>query len=195
MIHSGSGKNAADLRLCIDALDLAHRHKLDGFAIASSDGDFGHLAHYLRETGFIVIGIGEAKTPQGFRLACTRFEVLQPTPAKPAASVVSVAAGPASASVKIQPAEAPAVQSMPATVLQPLDRQLRRVILDEGTPRGMELGALGQKMRLRYSLPASSAGTSGWGGYVRARGTLFACDPKGPNAWVRWIGPGVSIGA
>lgn len=73
LVHSGTGKNSADILLAIEAVDLAHRGKINSFVIASSDGDFSHLAHYLRENGFSVLGIGEAKAPNAFVKACSRF--------------------------------------------------------------------------------------------------------------------------
>lgn len=80
-IHAGQGKNAADLLLTIEAMDLAASGAASSFAIASSDGDFTHLAHRLREGGHTVTGLGEAKAPARFRAACTRFAELGPAPA------------------------------------------------------------------------------------------------------------------
>ena len=70
------GKNAADIALAIDAMDLMYRERLDGFCLVSSDSDFTRLAQRLREGGFAVYGFGERKTPQAFRNACHRFEML-----------------------------------------------------------------------------------------------------------------------
>jgi hypothetical protein len=70
------GKNAADIALAIDAVDLSHRARLDGFLLVSSDSDFTRLAQRLREGGFAVYGFGERKTPQPLRAACHRFAVL-----------------------------------------------------------------------------------------------------------------------
>ena len=68
-----TGKNAADIALVIDAMDLMHKGKLDGFCLVSSDSDFTRLAQRLREDGLQVYGFGERKTPEAFRNACTRF--------------------------------------------------------------------------------------------------------------------------
>ena len=70
------GKNASDIALAIDAMDLMHRERLDGFALMSSDSDFTRLAQRLREGGFAVYGFGECKTPRAFRSACHRFETI-----------------------------------------------------------------------------------------------------------------------
>ncbi|AGI67871.1 hypothetical protein OAN307_c22470 [Octadecabacter antarcticus 307] len=66
-------KNASDIGLVIDAMDILHGGKFDGFVIVSSDSDFTGLANRLREDGRTVIGIGEAKTPQSLRNVCNRF--------------------------------------------------------------------------------------------------------------------------
>ena len=70
------GKNAADIALAIDAMDLMHRERLDGFCLVSSDSDFTRLAQRLREGGLAVYGFGESKTPEGFRAACHCFETV-----------------------------------------------------------------------------------------------------------------------
>lgn len=68
-----TGKNAADIALVIDAMDLMHKGKLDGFCLVSSDSDFTRLAQRLREDGLPVYGFGERKTPEAFKNACNRF--------------------------------------------------------------------------------------------------------------------------
>ncbi|MDB5542332.1 MAG: hypothetical protein JWQ89_4059 [Devosia sp.] len=68
-----TGKNASDIALVIDAMDLLHSGKLDGFCLVSSDSDFTRLAGRLREEGMEVYGFGEQKTPPSFRHACSRF--------------------------------------------------------------------------------------------------------------------------
>ena len=72
-----SGKNATDSALIIDAMDLLYTSNVDGFCIVSSDSDFTRLASRLRESGKIVIGMGEKKTPDSFRAACTIFTELE----------------------------------------------------------------------------------------------------------------------
>jgi uncharacterized LabA/DUF88 family protein len=80
-----SGKNSSDSALIIDAMDLLYTGKVDGFCIVSSDSDFTRLAIRLRESGMMVIGIGEKKTPASLIAACDRFifiEVLDAVAAK-----------------------------------------------------------------------------------------------------------------
>jgi uncharacterized LabA/DUF88 family protein len=68
-----TGKNASDIALVIDAMDLLHSGRFDGFCLVSSDSDFTRLASRLREQGADVYGFGEQKTPESFRQACRRF--------------------------------------------------------------------------------------------------------------------------
>jgi len=67
------GKNATDMALTIDAMDLLYQGKVDGFGIMSSDSDFTPLAMRLKQDGLIVYGFGRATTPEAFQNACTRF--------------------------------------------------------------------------------------------------------------------------
>ena len=59
--------------MVIDAMDLLHSGRLDGFCLVSSDSDFTRLASRLREQGADVYGFGEQKTPESLRQACRRF--------------------------------------------------------------------------------------------------------------------------
>src|SRR4051812_192152 len=67
------GKNASDIALVIDAMDLLHSGRFDGFCLVSSDSDFTRLASRMREQGADVYGFGAQKTPESFRQACRRF--------------------------------------------------------------------------------------------------------------------------
>jgi hypothetical protein len=67
------GKNASDIALVIDAMDLLHSGRFNGFCLVSSDSDFTRLAARIREQGVDVYGFGEQKTPESFRQACRRF--------------------------------------------------------------------------------------------------------------------------
>ena len=68
------GKNATDMAMTIDAIDLLYQGKVDGFGIMSSDSDFTPLVTRLRQDGLIVYGFGStSKTPAAFKSACTRF--------------------------------------------------------------------------------------------------------------------------
>lgn len=67
------GKNATDSTLIIDAMDLLHSGRVDGFCLVSSDSDFTRLATRIREAGLAVYGFGEKKTPGAFVAACDKF--------------------------------------------------------------------------------------------------------------------------
>jgi hypothetical protein len=81
------GKNASDIALVIDAMDILHSGRFDGFVLVSSDSDFTRLASRIREQGLDVYGIGQRKTPEAFVQACKRFiylENIDGGPAQPA---------------------------------------------------------------------------------------------------------------
>ena len=84
-----TGKNATDSALIIEAMDLLHSGKVDGFCLVSSDSDFTRLATRIREAGLSVYGFGEQKTPKPFVAACDKFiytEILR----KPSAEALAV---------------------------------------------------------------------------------------------------------
>ncbi len=67
------GKNATDSAMIIDAMDLLYSGNFNGFCIVSSDSDFTKLASRIRESGLLVYGFGEKKTPSAFVSACDKF--------------------------------------------------------------------------------------------------------------------------
>ena len=67
------GKNSSDAAMIIDAMDLLYSEKFNAFALISSDSDFTKLATRLKESQIFVYGVGERKTPVGFRNACDDF--------------------------------------------------------------------------------------------------------------------------
>ena len=68
-----SGKNSTDFALVIDAMDLLYQNDIDVFYIVSSDSDFTRLVMRIRESGKIVIGMGEKKALESFVLACNDY--------------------------------------------------------------------------------------------------------------------------
>src|SRR5690348_14249492 len=68
-----AGKNATDIALVIDAMELLYTQQLDAFCIASSDADFTPLIMQLKANGHDVYGFGARKTPAPFVNACTTF--------------------------------------------------------------------------------------------------------------------------
>ena len=88
------GKNASDIGLVIDAMDILHAGHFDGFVLVSSDSDFTRLASRIREQGLTVIGIGQAKAPDALKNACNRFVTIEniyeePGPAKSSSKPVN----------------------------------------------------------------------------------------------------------
>lgn len=67
------GKNATDMKITIDAMDLLYGGHVEGFGIMSSDSDFMPIAMRIRQNGLPVYGFGTGRTPEGFKEACTRF--------------------------------------------------------------------------------------------------------------------------
>ncbi len=72
-----TGKNSTDSAMIIDAMDILYANDVEGFCIVSSDSDFTRLVSRLRESGKMVIGMGENKTPDPFRKACDKFTILE----------------------------------------------------------------------------------------------------------------------
>lgn len=95
------GKNASDIALVIDAMDLLHSGRFDGFCLVSSDSDFTRLASRLREQGADVYGFGAQKTPESFRQACRRFIYTENLLPPPAGTAKSKPREPVSAAVPI----------------------------------------------------------------------------------------------
>jgi len=115
-----TGKNASDSALIIDAMDLLHSRRFDGFCLVSSDSDFTRLATRIREYGLMVFGFGEKQTPRAFANACDCFnhmEELTTSPLEVIATRAAQAETPAAASAPTAPATPPAT---PPAALRPL---------------------------------------------------------------------------
>ena len=72
-----NGKNATDMALVIDTMNLLHKGIYDCFVIVASDSDYTPLAINLHESGVYVMGVGEKKTPEAFRNSCDEFIFLE----------------------------------------------------------------------------------------------------------------------
>jgi uncharacterized protein (TIGR00288 family) len=66
-------KNATDILMSIDAMDLLHTKEIDAFAFATSDSDFTPVVMRVQAEGIKVFGFGEKKTPKAFMVACSQF--------------------------------------------------------------------------------------------------------------------------
>ena len=136
------GKNATDSALIIDAMDILYSKNVDGFCIVSSDSDFTRLAARLRESGMLVIGMGEQKTPAAFIAACEIFKYLEIL----AQSTDESAEQEASAEEKEEkPAKSPMASK------QQLTRSIKAIVNDISDDDGWEfLGAVGNRLNKRY---------------------------------------------
>lgn len=133
------GKNGSDIALVIDAMDLLHSGRFDGFCIVSSDCDFTRLAARIREHGLDVFGFGEAKTPKSFRQACKRFVLTENLLSKPqpATTIVSSKAVPGSASTTS------AAPRKPSEATALIRRAIAQLEDEEGW---VHLGGLGSRL-------------------------------------------------
>lgn len=162
-IHSGTGKNATDILLTVQAMEAALSGSFATVVIASSDRDFTHLVTRIRELGVTVIGAGEAKAPGQFRAACTRFDVVA---AKPAASATPAASEPDAGT---------------------LDIKLRDFIkANSKNGQGVPMHQLGPMMHAQHGIRISTYPEKTWRAYLLGRPSLFDLDPRGPEAKVRF---------
>ncbi|MEO1457809.1 MAG: NYN domain-containing protein, partial [Pseudomonadota bacterium] len=161
-IYAGAAKNAADVLLSIDAMELALVGGIDCFVIVTSDRDYAHLALRLRERGLVVLGLGEAKATAEFRLACTAFVLL--------------------------PGDAPSVsQAARQHGVSELDRRIRCMIATHSrSGGGMRLADLSPKMHAAHGTRISTFPERTWRAYLAARPALYEIDPRGPEAMVRF---------
>lgn len=137
------GKNATDMKMTIDAMDLLYAGHVDGFGLMTSDSDFMPLAIRIRQNGTPVYGFGTERTPEAFREACTRFIDL------------SVMASDATEEGK---AEAPAKQPVDESLVELLGDAWKASRRDEDG--FASLSEVGQRAANRSSFDARSYGFS-----------------------------------
>ncbi|HEY0903425.1 MAG TPA: NYN domain-containing protein [Marmoricola sp.] len=178
------GKNATDSALIINAMDLLYSGNVDGFAIVSSDSDFTPLATRLRESGKLVIGVGQRKTPKAFVEACDRFLFLE------------VLAGTESIEDQAKEDEPRPIQSI-------LTKALNKVATDDDNwallsvlgnhlnrtdpsfdPRNYGFGKLSDLVKAQRFIETKAATGSGGSGHlwVRLKGRRTAEPTTGTNA-------------
>jgi len=75
--HYSKYKNAADIMLVIDAMDILYNKSVDGFCIVSNDSDYTRLVNRLCEAGYEVIGMGSSNASKTLKAACTEFKNLE----------------------------------------------------------------------------------------------------------------------
>ena len=166
------GKNATDMKMTIDAMDLLFGGRVEGFGIMSSDSDFMPLAMRLRQDGWPVYGFGRSTTPDSFRQACTRFidlTALAPSDEPPP----SVAA----------PAQPP-VSTVDDALLKLLHNAWKAAKRDE---RGYaRLGEIGRLAGNQSSFDARSYGFSRLSELVAAI-PQFSTERRDDGMWVKRV--------
>lgn len=139
------GKNASDIGLVIDAMDILHLGKVDGFVLVSSDSDFTRLASRIREDGLQVIGVGEEKTPESLRKVCNRFIFLENIAAAPEAARPADPARTAREAAK--PAEPASEKQPPSKAIPLVLAAMKKIGIEEDS---YSLGQLGQVLTQLY---------------------------------------------
>ncbi|HJQ07129.1 MAG TPA: NYN domain-containing protein [Nocardioides sp.] len=151
-------KNAADMALAIDAVELLHSSQPDAFAIMSSDSDFTPLVHYLREKGRAVYGYGRASTPAPFKSACTQFTIVDQLGEK---AVAETPAKRASKKAEPKPSERAEAASLKgnARLIRLLRSAIELAADDDGFAR---VSTVGQRIRNQSSEDPRNYGFSTW---------------------------------
>ena len=165
-----TGKNASDITLVIDAMDLLHSGRFDGFCLVSSDSDFTRLASRIREQGIDVYGFGEQKTPASFRQACRRFVYTENLLGQPAGN----GSGAASAAKPLQPPAAAAAI-------------IRKVVAEmDGEDGWVPLGAVGTQLaNLASDFDPRTFGSRKLSDLVRATNAFEIDDAEGGRLRIR----------
>lgn len=157
------GKNATDMALVIDAMELPYTKNLDGFCIVSSDGDFTPLVMHLRSNGREVYGFGQRKTPEPFVNACTQFSYLEGFGQKEAVTDADAA------TVELTPAPNAPVEPKPEQAIRNLAGDTKLIMALRG---GVEasarddgwalLAAAGNSARRQGSIDPRNYGVKGF---------------------------------
>jgi NYN domain len=145
--------------LAVEAMTIMLLGQADVLIIATSDGDFRHVACALRESGRAVIGMGEAKAPDVFRKACNQFIQIDATMAVAAASQ--------------PPPNGQATMSV-------LDRALKELVPAGGLSMSQCVSLLRARADLADVLPKNSAGT-----YIRTQSSVAIVTGQGSNLAIR----------
>ncbi len=174
-----TGKNASDMAMVIDAMDLLYAGNLDGFAIVSSDADFTPLVMRLRNDGVAVYGFGQEKTPEPFVKACSTFLYLEKL-GEPDAAEASA------------PTRARSEAELQAD--QALVRILRASVdATQGEDGWSRLGAVGSHVSNQGSFDSRNFGYRKLSDLIEATG-LFEVRRQGLNIELRARGRGAASG-
>lgn len=196
------GKNASDMAMVVDAMDLLYAGKLDAFAIVSSDADFTPLVMRLLTEGVKVYGFGEQKTPLPFVNACSQFTYVEAL-GEPVAQVIAGRAegGKRASSAAGEPvagdqkAQAAALQPRPGAEMRgdtKLANLLRGAVEATADDHGWAmLSAVGKQIANRASFDPRNYGYRKLSDLISAIGlfeerrqdlTIFVRDKRHPEA-------------
>lgn len=163
-VHVAPARNAADIALAVDAMELALARGFAACTIATSDSGLASLVTRLRAMGRHVTVAGEAKTHASLRHAASRFVELP------------LLCEPATTPPPPKPAQVPNVQhSLEGFVLD---------LLRSANGKGVEVVALNGAIQKGPKVSISSTPERTWRAWLAARPHLFALDPRGPAARV-----------
>ncbi len=195
------GKNATDMKMIIDAMDLMASGRVDGFGLMSSDSDFTPLVTRIRQQGIPVYGFGTVNTPEGFRRACTRFIDVaalkaadlsngsDPASPKKKAPKKPDSAGKAD-KADAAPAPPPPPAAGPAT---PVDPEVVRLLIDaydeaRRDERGfVALGPVGQRVANRSSFDVRNYGFKRLSDLVGAIPNFITEIREGGQTWIKRV--------
>ncbi|CCW18928.1 FIG00636358: hypothetical protein [Sphingobium indicum BiD32] len=195
------GKNATDMKMTIDAMDLMASGRVSGFGLMSSDSDFTPLVTRIRQQGIPVYGFGRMNSPEGFRRACTRFidvvalaEAQEPVVRK----VAAPARAPRSDESKAAPAKATPPASAPAPATAPVvkkavDDEVIKLLIDaydsvKRDERGFVLlGSVGQLAGNRSSFDVRNYGYKRLSDLVQAIPNFITESREGGQVWIKRV--------
>ncbi|WP_145200708.1 NYN domain-containing protein [Sphingobium sp. B2] len=199
------GKNATDMKMTIDAMDLMASGRVSGFGLMSSDSDFTPLVTRIRQQGIPVYGFGRMSSPEGFRRACTRFiDVMALAEVDADDAVVEKTTPPARArkadEKKTQPAKAapPAPTPVPAqpsapSIKKAVDAEVIKLLIDaydsvKRDERGfVRLGSVGQLAGNRSSFDVRNYGYKRLSDLVQAIPNFITESREGGQVWIKRV--------
>jgi hypothetical protein len=182
------GKNATDMKMTIDAMDLMAGGRVNGFGLMSSDSDFTPLVTRIRQQGIPVYGFGNTNTPEGFRRACTRFidvGALAPEVATPPAAPRTRAAASTEA--------APSPPAPPSAAKPADDPELVKLLIDayasaKRDERGfVPLGEVGRLAGNRSSFDVRNYGFKRLSDLVGAVPNFIVETREGGQTWIKRV--------
>ena len=183
VIPNRSGKNATDIGLVIDAMDIMHKHVVKGFCIVSSDSDFAYLAMKIREEGLFVIGMGNERTHPTFQKACDRFIFIENL--LPVEEELESEHCPELATEEPKKVEhnVPKKGLSPEKALDMLINAFRNKVGDDGR---VNLGNLGEALyRIEPAFDPRTYGKSSLVGLIAALPGRFSIEREGLGIWIR----------